>query len=124
MIAATTVALASITTESLRTSTGSTARSVAAPVISRRRLVAEESRQVRRARERREQFDRIHGNVLAGRTVLDMWRTYARERLTPHGIDIADPAVDGTMRQAFYAGAAAMLELMTRVSPDDVSEDQ
>lgn len=83
-----------------------------------------ESRQQRRARERREQFDRIHGKVLAGRTVLDLWRVYARERLTPHGIDITDPAVDGTMRQAFYAGAASMLELMTRVSPEDVSEDQ
>lgn len=78
-----------------------------------------ESRQVRRARERREEFDRVHGNVLAGRTVLDMWRVYARERLTPHGIDITDPAVDATMRSAFYAGAASMLELMTRVGPDN-----
>ena len=52
-----------------------------------------------------------------------MWRLYATERLTPHGIDVGDPAVDGTLRPAFYAGAAAMFELLNRVSPDDVSED-
>jgi hypothetical protein len=73
---------------------------------------------------RRQQFDRIHGSVLAGRTVLDMWRVYGTERLAPHGIDINEPAVDATLRPAFYAGAASMLELMMRTSPDDVSEDQ
>jgi hypothetical protein len=87
-----------------------------------------ETRQQRRAKARqdtrRQQFDRIHGQVLAGRTVLDMWRVYGRERLTPHGIDVTDPNVEATMRPAFYAGAAAMLELMERVGPDDVSEDQ
>jgi hypothetical protein len=86
-----------------------------------------ESRQVRRARERREsrraQFDRIHGNVLAGRSVRDMWLTYGQERLESVGIDLSDPDVTHTVKHAFYAGAAAMLELMTRVAPDDVSED-
>lgn len=73
---------------------------------------------------RRQQFDRIHGNVLAGRTVYDLWLVYARERLVPHGIDIADEAVQQTIRASFYAGAASMLELMQRVGQDDVSEDQ
>jgi hypothetical protein len=90
-----------------------------------------ETRQQRRAAERatakresrRAEFDRIHGNVLAGRTVRDLWLVYARERLTPHGIDIDDEAVRGTMERAFYAGAASMLELTMRVSPDEISEE-
>jgi hypothetical protein len=90
------------------------------------------SRQQRRAAERsavkretrRAQFDRLHGQVLAGRTVRDMWLTYAGERLTPHGIDIAENAVRHTLEPAFYAGAAAMLELMQRVGPDEITEDQ
>lgn len=88
------------------------------------------SRQQRRAAERaaarkqeRAAFDRIHGNVLASRTVRDLWLVFARERLTPHGIDITDPAVRETMERAFYAGAGSMLELMTRVGPDEISED-
>jgi hypothetical protein len=88
------------------------------------------SRQQRRAGERaavkesrRAQFDRIHGEVLKGRTVRDLWLTYARGRLTPHGIDIEDEAVKATLERSFYAGAAAMLELTMRVSGDEVSED-
>jgi hypothetical protein len=84
-----------------------------------------ESRQQRRARERSEskraQFDRIHGQVLAGRTIRDLWLAYA-QRFTKAGIELDDPAV-AVMKETFYAGAAAMLELMTRVAPDDVSED-
>lgn len=53
-----------------------------------------------------------------------MWRVYGRERLAPHGIDITDEAVAATLQPAFYAGAAAMLGLMIRVSPDGVTEDQ
>ncbi len=90
------------------------------------------TRQQRRSQERadakretrRQQFDRIHGQVLAGRTVYDLWRTYAAAKLTPHGIDIDDPAVEGTLRLAFYAGAASMMELMQRVGPDEITEDQ
>lgn len=88
------------------------------------------SRQQRRAAERvaarqaeRAAFDRIHGNVLAGRTVRDLWLVYARGRLTPHGIDIDDEAVKATLERSFYAGAAAMLELTMRVAPDEISEE-
>lgn len=86
-----------------------------------------ESRQVRRARERQESrrqtFERIHGNVLAGKTIRDMWLVYARERFEQAGIDLSRPEVKGTVEHAFYTGCAAMLELMQRVSPEDVSED-
>ncbi len=90
------------------------------------------SRQQRRAGERartkresrRAEFDRIHGNVLAGRTVRDLWLVYARGRLEPHGIDITDDAVKATLERSFYAGAAAMLELTMRVSADEISEEQ
>lgn len=86
-----------------------------------------ESRQVRRARERQEsrkaQFERVHGTVLAGRTVRDMWLAYAKERFERVGIDITDPNVRDTVEHAFYTGVAAMFELMMRVSPDDVSEE-
>jgi hypothetical protein len=90
------------------------------------------TRQQRRQQERvdakresrRQAFDRIHGSVLAGRTVLDLWRVYATEKCAPQGIDIDDPAVEATLRHAFYAGAASMFELMNRVGPDDITEDQ
>lgn len=84
-----------------------------------------ETRQQRRARERsessRQQFDRIHGQVLAGRTIRDLWLAYARERFK--GMDVESPEVQATVKHSFYAGAAAMLELMHRVGPDDISED-
>lgn len=90
------------------------------------------TRQQRRRQERadakretrRQQFDRIHGEVLAAKSVQHMWLTYASNRLTPHGIDITDPNVRATLEPAFYAGAASMLELMQRVGPDEISEDQ
>jgi hypothetical protein len=72
---------------------------------------------------RRQQFDRLHGQVLAGRTVRDLWLVYARERFETHGIDLTRPEVRDTVEHAFYAGCAVLLELMTRVAPDDVSED-
>jgi hypothetical protein len=72
---------------------------------------------------RRAQFDRIHGDVLKGRTIRDLWLTYARERLRPAGLDPNDEAVKATLERSFYAGAASMLELTMRVSPDGVSED-
>lgn len=77
----------------------------------------------RRSESRRAQFDWIHGQVLAGRTVRDMWLTYANERLVRNGVDINDDDVRFTVEHGFYAGAAAMLELMQRVGPDDISED-
>ena len=82
-----------------------------------------ESRQQRRARERA-QFDRVHGQVLAAKTVRHMWLTYARTRLQSAGVDINSPDVRETVEHAFYAGVAAMFELMQRVAPDDVSEDR
>jgi len=66
----------------------------------------------------------IHGQVLAGRTIGDLWRLYASAKLTPYGVDIHDPNVRATLEPAFYAGAASMLELMQRVGPDDITEDQ
>lgn len=90
-------------------------------------MTVPESRQVRRARERQEQrqrFDQIHGDVLKGRTVRDMWKVYAGNRFKATGIDIDGPEASATIKHGFYAGAASMLELMMRVSPDDVSEEQ
>jgi hypothetical protein len=72
---------------------------------------------------RRQQFDRIHGEVLAAKSIRHMWLMYASNRLTPHGIDITDQSVRETLEPAFYAGVASMFELFYRVSPDDVSED-
>lgn len=72
---------------------------------------------------RRERFDRIHGSVLKGRTVRDLWLVYARERFEKAGMDINDPALGQTVEHSFYAGASSMLELMMRVSPDDVNEE-
>lgn len=72
---------------------------------------------------RRAKFDRIHGNVLAGRTIRDLWLVYGRERLVANGMNLEDDAIKQTVEHAFYAGCASMLELMTRVAPDDVSED-
>jgi hypothetical protein len=73
---------------------------------------------------RRAQFDRVHGQVLAGKTVRDLWLVYARERFEKHGIDLNDPAFLFVTEHAFYAGVASMLNLMSRVGPDDVSEEQ
>lgn len=89
------------------------------------------SRQQRRAAERstakreirREQFDRIHGQVLAGKTIRDLWLTYGAEAIVPLGVKLDDPAVVGTVEAAFYAGVAAMFELHMRVSADNVSEE-
>lgn len=87
-----------------------------------------ESRQVRRRRERqetrRQQFDRIHGQVLAGRSVRDMWLVYATERVARAGLSIDDETVRGVIEHAFYAGASSMLDLITRVAPENVTEDQ
>lgn len=90
-----------------------------------------ESRQQRRARERRELkasiAARVQTRVEQARTVQAMWRAYYEETLKPRGLVEGDPAIDDglvLMRKTFYAGVAAMLELMMRVSPDDVSEDQ
>lgn len=83
-----------------------------------------ESRQMRRARERREKFDQVHGAVLKGRTVRDLWLVYGQSRFRETGLTLDDPIVTETLKHAFYAGAASMIELMTRVSPDDISEDQ
>jgi hypothetical protein len=92
------------------------------------------SRQQRRAAERqaakdarRQQFEAIHGHVLAAKTVGHLWRTYRDGRFRTDGMQGIDPAhqaaVEELAQHAFYAGAASMFELVTRVAPDDVSED-
>jgi hypothetical protein len=89
------------------------------------------SRQQRRAAERatakresrRAAFDRVHGQILAGRTVRDLWLVYARERFESVGLDLEDDNVKMTVEHAFYTGVLSMFELLTRVAPDDVSED-
>jgi len=90
-----------------------------------------ESRQIRRARQRaaekgetrRERFDRVHGQVLASKTVQAMWLLYVKNRYAGTGVDVTDEAVKAIVEHAFYAGAGSMFELMLRVSPDTVSED-
>jgi hypothetical protein len=83
-----------------------------------------ESRQVRRARERAEATTRVHEGVLSARTVRDMWLVYAQERyVAGAGFDINDPAIKCTVEHAFYTGCGAMLDLLARVAPEEVSED-
>lgn len=72
---------------------------------------------------RRAQFDRVHGTVLKGRTIRDLWLVYAKEKFEKHGIDLNDPAFRAVSEEPFYAGVATMFELMNRVAPDGVSED-
>jgi hypothetical protein len=89
------------------------------------------SRQQRRAKERAAAKAtlqaRIHTRIESAVSVHRMWRTFYDEVLVPRGITFDDPdtapGVDW-FRRAFYAGAASMLDLMMRVGPDDVSEDQ
>jgi hypothetical protein len=52
-----------------------------------------------------------------------MWLTYGQERLGRVGLNLDDPEVVHTIKHAFYAGVASMFELVTRVAPDDVSEE-
>ncbi len=79
-----------------------------------------ESRQQRRARERAAIKDRVARKVLKAATVFEMWTTFRNEALR----EIVNPIQIEETRRGFYAGAASMLELMMRVSPDDVSEDR
>ncbi len=77
-----------------------------------------------RAKRRRKNFDQLHGEVLAGKTIRDLYVVYATNRFkgeTEIGID--DEDVTETIKHAFYAGAASMLEMMQRVGPEDVSEE-
>jgi hypothetical protein len=56
-----------------------------------------------------------------------MWRTYYDEVLVPRGVTVDDPDTAAGVewfRRSFYAGAASMLDLLMRVGPDDVTEDQ
>jgi hypothetical protein len=70
---------------------------------------------------------RIHTRIESAISVHRMWRTFYDEVLVPRGITVEDPdTAPGVewFRRSFYAGAASMLDLMMRVAPDDVSEDQ
>lgn len=86
-----------------------------------------ETRQQRRARERHATkqsaatFDRIHTRVVEADTIGHMWRVYSEERFKGHGLE---PEHLALLREVFYSGVAAMLELMNRVSGEDVSEDR
>jgi hypothetical protein len=63
---------------------------------------------------------RVHDRVKKAVTVFEIWRTYKDEVLTK----VTNPVQIEETRRGFYAGAAAMLDLMLHVSPDDVSEDR
>lgn len=82
--------------------------------------MADETRQQRRARERAQVKARVEGKLQSAVTVFDIWRTYRGEVLA----HVTNPIQIEETRRGFYAGAAAMLDLMMRVSPDDVSEDR
>ena len=90
-----------------------------------------ETRQQRRARERiatkhrewREspEFEQVHAKVIGSVSIQQMWRLYWTNRWAPANFP---PDVEKCFRHAFYSGCAAMIELMSRVGPDDVSEDR
>lgn len=82
--------------------------------------MADETRQQRRAREREALKQRVHGGVKQATTVFDTWTIYRNEVLK----NITNPVQIEETRRGFYAGVAAMLDLMMKVSPDDVSEDR
>jgi hypothetical protein len=79
-----------------------------------------DSRQQRRARERAAIAARVGGKVAAAQTVFDLWRTFRQEVLR----EVTSPVQLEETRRGFYAGAAAILELVVRVSADDVTEDR
>ena len=89
------------------------------------------TRQQRRAAERdagRAAIrDRVTARVAAAPSVHAMWKAYYEEVLVPRGVTFEDPdTAPGAewFRRSFYAGVSAMLELMMRVSTDDVTEDR
>ena len=93
------------------------------------------SRQQRRAQEReaakqlrRETFDRVHGKVLEAKSVRHMWDVWRQNRAEVAAVDNLPPELKGfadkMLRDTFYAGVASMFELMQRVGPDDITEDQ
>jgi len=88
--------------------------------------MATETRQQRRARERREgdkRFQEVHGRIVGARRIQDIWQVYYTEKWKPIlGDDI--PQAEGIMRHVFYTGCAAMLEMMQRVGAENVTLDQ
>src|SRR5262245_31755422 len=86
-----------------------------------------ESRQQRRARERLEaKRQHVTGRITGAKTVLSMWRAYYDEVLIPRGVVADDPDTAAAVewfRRAFYSGASAVFELVTRIAPDEISED-
>jgi hypothetical protein len=84
-----------------------------------------ESRQQRRARERRAQdarFQRVHAQIKGAIRIQDIWRLYFDERWRSIVSDV--PEAESLMRHMFYTGCAAMLEMMQRVGEESVTEDQ
>jgi hypothetical protein len=73
---------------------------------------------------------RVHTRVLKASTVADMWQLFYDEvlgrRLGSAGFSSDEPASQVLilmMRDAFYAGSASILDLMMKVSADEISEE-
>lgn len=62
----------------------------------------------------------VNAHVKQATTVFEIWQLWKVAVLR----DVTNPVQIEETRRAFYGGAAAMLDLMQRVAPDDVSEDQ
>lgn len=62
----------------------------------------------------------IHDRVSKAVTVFEIWSLYRTEVLYA----VTNPVQIEETRRGFYAGAAAILDLLLRVSPEEVSEDQ
>jgi len=90
------------------------------------------SRQQRRAEERaqakreskRAFIDRVHGEVVAGETVLDLWLVYYRNRFERVATPALEPEHVALLKEVFYAGVSSMFQLMTVASDVGDSEDE
>ena len=89
------------------------------------------SRQQRRAEERarakregRAAFvARVHGQVEGGDTVRDLWQVYYRNRFELLAARPLEPEHVALLEEVFYAGVAAMFQLMDKAStPEDIDE--
>ena len=84
-----------------------------------------ETRQQRRARARDAAKEKIKPAVAEGvrnsRSVHDLWKLYEAGIIAKLG---GDQGLTWPFREAFYCGAAAVFELVTRVAPESVSEDE
>lgn len=61
------------------------------------------------------------------KSVRDLWTLYRDTWAARHRLEIDDPEIADVfvaLEDSFYAGAATVWELVTRVAPDAVSEEQ